>query len=123
MTLNNQQSSLSLHGLEFNAFLGWPEEERQQQQPVKLDLTVHFPEPSLACISDSLDDTFSYDILIARIQEKIAAKSFRLLEHLGYEIYLTIKQLVPANAKVSVSIKKNPAIPLLTGGASFYFGD
>lgn len=123
MTFKNQQSSLSLHGLELNVFLGWPDDERQEKQQVKLDVTVAFSAPPKACVSDQLQDTFCYDSLITQIKEKTTAKSFRLLEHLGYEIYQMIKPAVPDSAKVSISLQKMPPIPALTGGASFYFGD
>jgi FolB domain-containing protein len=123
MTLHNQHSSLSLNGLTLDVFLGWPEEERQQKQIVKLDVTVHFSQPIQACVSDELADTFAYDRLVALIQEQTAVKSFRLLEHLGYEIYQLIKQAVPTNTRVEIVVQKQPPIPALTGGASFRFGD
>ncbi len=116
------KSRLILHALELNVFLGWPKEESAQRQRVSVDIDITFSEPPAACFSDDLRDTFSYDTLIADLVAQTATKTYRLLEHLSYALHQLIQSQLPATAAVNVRVKKFPAIPALTGGASFSFG-
>jgi FolB domain-containing protein len=116
------KSRLTLHALELNVFLGWPEEENAHKQRVSVDIDITFSEPPAACVSDDLRDTFSYDTLIADIIADTATKKYRLLEHLTYALHQLIQQQLPPTAAVNVTVKKFPAIAALTGGASFCFG-
>jgi FolB domain-containing protein len=122
MTLENQHARITLQQLELTAFLGWPDAERAEAQPISIDIQIEFEKPPAACTTDQLQDTYCYATLVGAIREKVAAKKYRLLEHLGYEIYQTIKQSVTA-AKIGVHVTKQPPIPNLTGGVAFYFGD
>jgi len=115
--------SIEFSGLELSVSLGWPAQERLQEQIIKLDAKINFIKPLEACISDNLEDTYCYDILISVIKKNISSRQFRLVEHLGYEIYKIIKQTLPDNNNVNIRINKHPAIPNLTGGVTFYFGD
>ena len=54
--MNIINSSLCICGLELQVFLGWPQEERQTQQVVLLDMTIVFPTPPKACETDNLED-------------------------------------------------------------------
>jgi 7,8-dihydroneopterin aldolase/epimerase/oxygenase len=120
---SKKNSSLSLRGLELKVFLGWPAEERAQLQTVSVDIEIEFATALQACVSDNLDDTFCYNELIQTLEKKIAAREFHLLEHLAFELYQAVKQTIQLDAKVGIHVKKMPAIPQLTGGAIFYFGD
>lgn len=118
-----QKSLMQIRGLELYVNLGWPEKERQQQQAVLMDLSIHFAEPPKACISDNLSDTLCYSDLIDSIRNNISNKNFHLIEHLGHEIYHVIKTKLPDNVCINLNITKHPVISGLTGGVSFSLFD
>jgi dihydroneopterin aldolase len=122
MTLENQYTSIKLQNLELSAHLGWPDAERAEAQAISIDIHIQFEKPPAACFTDKLEDTYCYDALVTAVRAKVSAKKYKLLEHLGYEIYQTIKQSV-TTAKIGIHVKKQPPIPNLTGGVAFYFGD
>lgn len=115
-------SCLTVNGLELNIHLGWPESERLQQQTVTLDMTIHFNEAPRACTTDNLEDTFCYDELIKIIKENVAQRSFKLIEHFGYEMYQLVKKLLPDNTLLQLSVSKKPPIENLNGGVKFSYG-
>jgi dihydroneopterin aldolase len=123
MKLTVPECLLTLHELELSVFLGWSDAENQTPQRVSVDIQIKFPAPPRACQSDDLQDTVTYDALVALMQEKTATRKFRLLEHLCYEIHQLLKTQLPHQTAVSVAVKKYPAIPALKGGASFYFAE
>jgi dihydroneopterin aldolase len=116
-------TSIVLHKLELGVHLGWPEAERLHKQIIFLDIHIDFLEPPHACITDHLDDTYSYEALSDLIEKKIGQRHFRLIEHLGYETYQLLKNVLPHNVLLTICITKKPPIPNLTGGVSFWYGD
>lgn len=116
-------SHITLNGLEFPIHLGWPDDEISSKQIVQLDVHLSFPKPPKGSESDDLNDTYCYDILVTKIKENILQRQFRLLEHLGHEIYHIIKQALPPEIAVSLRIKKQTSIRGLTGGVTFFYGD
>lgn len=119
-----KQASIALQGLELSVFLGWPSRERAQKQVVTLDVIIDFAAPPTACKTDQLDDTYCYDTLVNHIKQMADARSFRLIEHLGHEIYDLIKQFIQqAETKISIRLVKKPTIENLVGGVAFCYGD
>lgn len=118
-----KSSQITLQGLELNVSLGWSSKERKTEQPVTLDVRIDFLEPPVACLTDELKDTHCYAVLIEQIKSSIATKNFRLIEHLGHEIYQTIKNFLSPETKVTISITKKPLITHLNGGVVFCYGD
>lgn len=116
-------TSIILHKLELSVHLGWPEAERLKKQFILIDIELLFSEPPKACLSDDLEDTFSYEILCILIEKQIGQRQFRLIEHLGYEIYQLVKNALPENILVTIRVTKQPPIVNLTGGVSFSYGD
>lgn len=116
------ESSITIQGFELQVHLGWPPSERLQQQVVVLDIYVQFLNPPPACSSDHLDDTYCYEKLTTLIVAQLAGKHFRLIEHLGQQIYQIIKGLLH-DTSVKIRLTKRTAIPHLTGGVSFQYGD
>lgn len=121
--MKTHYASINLNGLELSVKLGWPQDERLKEQIIRLDIVIHFLTPPKACQSDDLNDTHCYDALIEIIKRFVAARKFRLLEHLGCEIYTVIKNELSDNAEVCVKITKKPAILNLTDGVTFCYGD
>ncbi|EKD72379.1 MAG: dihydroneopterin aldolase [uncultured bacterium] len=114
---------ITLNGLELSVNLGWPQGERIKQQMITADVTLFFAAPPTACVTDQLADTYCYDKLVASIKTNLATRHFRLLEHLGHEIYQLIKQQITSDVRVQVHLTKKPAILHLTGGVTFCYGD
>ena len=121
--MNPIYSHITLQGLELPVHLGWPHAERLVKQIVRLDIQLAFKEPPKGCITDNLEDTQCYDTLISQLKETILTKKFRLIEYLGHEIYQTLKKALSTDTQVSLRVTKQTAIPNLTGGVTFYYGD
>ncbi len=116
-------TSIVLHKLEFSVHLGWPDAERLNKQTILIDIQLFFPEPPKACLSDHLDDTFSYETLCHVIDKHLEQKTYRLIEHLGYDIYQLVKNTLPKQMSVNICLTKKPPIMNLTGGVSFSYGE
>lgn len=116
-------SILTIRGLVLHVKLGWPDKERLLEQDVRLDVNIRFPEPPKACVSDNLDDTLCYSLLIKHLRASIANKHWHLIEHLSHEIYHIIKSKLPKQSSLSVRITKKPNIEGLSKGVSFEYGD
>lgn len=117
------KTQINLNGLQLLVNLGWPQDERKKQQVVTLDVTLGFAAPPRGCVTDQLADTYCYDALITVIKQNLATRSFKLLEHLGHEIYHIIKQALSSDVMVNVRVSKRTAIENLTSGVTFCFGD
>lgn len=117
------QSHIILEELELYVHLGWPEIERASKQRVTIDIHLSFITPPEACRSDQLDDTVDYERLSNAIIEKIGTKTYRLIEHLGHEVYCLAKQMMSDAMLINIHVKKTPPIVALKGGVSFYIGD
>ncbi len=121
--MNLINSSITLRALEISVFLGWPKEERAEKQTVSVDVHITFLNAPAGCVTDKLEDTQCYADLVNVLQEKVVAQKFHLLEHLGFELYQTVKRLFSNETKISLRVLKHPPIPHLTGGVAFYYGD
>lgn len=121
--MNLIKSSIVLQQLELSIHLGWPKIERLQKQTVHVDIHIHFSTPPEACTTDELDERTNYDTLSQKITHDLAKKSFRLIEHLGFEIYHLCKAFLPENCSTTICVTKYPSIPNLKGGVQFWFGD
>lgn len=116
-------SSITLNHLELSVNLGWPQDERIKPQIVTLDVVIHFSKTPLGCTTDQLTDTYCYHTLINTIKNSLEQRHFRLIEHLGFELYQTIKKSLANDARIQLHLTKKPAILNLMGGVTFSFGD
>lgn len=117
------ESKLTLHRIELTVFLGWPASERKTAQTVLLDIDFHFPAFLKACETDELTDTICYADLIPQLQTYINAQSYKLLEHLTYDVYQWLHKKIMREAKLQIRITKFPPVATLSGGVSFEYGD
>src|SRR5688500_16606919 len=104
------KSNLLIQGLKLPVNLGWPDNERKQEQIVLLDLEIAFFKPPLACTTDHLEDTVCYSALIQTLRDKLSVRNFHLIEHLGHEIYSIVKEQFPLDAQITVHVTKKPKI-------------
>lgn len=117
-------SSLTLHGLRLKVRLGCESEERAIPQYVQFDVRVRFKTLPSGCLSDSLDQTICYAQLTNQIRKISEKQEFRLIEHLGWQIFASLKEILPANTPLWIrTLKEKPPIEDLQGGASFTLGD
>ena len=117
------KSVLFIKGFTLNVNLGWRKEERKAEQPVLMDLDIHFPAPPKACETDALKDTCCYAELTQTLREYVCQKHFSLVEHLALAIYEKARLYLPEPARIVVRITKYPKIEGSTGGVCFQYGD
>jgi 7,8-dihydroneopterin aldolase/epimerase/oxygenase len=65
--------------------LGVPEWERMVEQTIIIDLEIAMPH-TRSCQTDSIDDTIDYGVVVQRIRQTLAEKSFKLVEALAEHI-------------------------------------
>jgi len=65
--------------------LGVPEWERMVEQTIILDIEIAMPNSS-SCQTDDITDTIDYGIVVARIRQTLAERSFKLVEALAEHI-------------------------------------
>jgi dihydroneopterin aldolase len=74
-----------LQEVKIQTILGVPEWERMQPQTVVLDIELAMPH-SRSCQSDAIEDTIDYGRIVTRMRERLAEKSFRLVEALAEDL-------------------------------------
>lgn len=116
-------SQITLNNLLLLVSLGWPSEERAEQQQVSVNLTLTFDSPPKACQTDLLDDTVCYHGLTDALKNGVRNKKFRLIEHLTHELYHLSKQFLPPQVSIFIHVTKKPAIADLIDGVSFSYGE
>lgn len=120
--MSHTYTSLLLPAIDLAVCLGWPNEERQTRQFVKVDIKIFFPLPPAACYEEKLNLTICYHTLINNLQNFLADKSFRLIEFFTFAIYKFLKKSYP-DLQINVRVKKFPPVPALSSGVCFFYGD
>jgi FolB domain-containing protein len=109
--MNKLHSALTLEKLKLNVYLGATATERAKKQDVLLNLTITFPKLPRACSTDNLPDTICYQIITDKIRLFCKDKRFNLIEHLTSQLFTFIKNMLPKNYIITVTIIKQPPIP------------
>jgi dihydroneopterin aldolase len=115
-------SKLILKNLTLSIRIGHNAQEREQPQPIVLNAIIKFHELPLACKTDELTDSVCYKELTEAINEFCASKQFNLLEYFGYQLYKFIKNKLPQNISLWLSIAKITPIANLENSI-FSIGD
>lgn len=126
MTTKNicNTSKLTLNGIKLPVTLGNTELERSTKQIVNIDLTIYFDNLPKACSNDDLKDSICYESLLNEIISFLDNKSFKLIEHLCYQLYLEIKEYIKSNNKIYIKIqKKYEPLSDILESASFEYSD
>lgn len=97
-----------LRGIEAEAVVGVFEWERLAKRPLRIDLELAC-DLAAAAASDRLEDTVDYAALTARIRERCAATSYRLIEALAGDIAATCLEAGHV-AAVEVTVTKPGAV-------------
>jgi len=90
-------------------------EERQQAQPISIDLDVEL-RPGRAASTDDLADTVDYGDLVARVAAVVGDRSFALLEALAGAVADAVLQADVRVQQVGVTVRKlRPPLPFDLG--------
>ena len=117
------ESCLKLSGLMARVKVGCSPQERRRAARVYFDFAVRFPRRPRACRSDLLKDTICYASVCQLVTALVTAREFRLIEHLGYEVYTAIRKKLPTGCRLAVRVTKpRPPIPGVEGAAEFLYG-
>ncbi|MBK5256513.1 MAG: dihydroneopterin aldolase [Vicinamibacteria bacterium] len=115
---------LTIRGIRLPVRLGCPADERLKPQLVEIDVRIRFDPPPRAMVTDRLEDTVCYSVLVDAIKKVVADREFSLIEHLASEIFNSLRRIVEPPHKLRVTVLKvSPPIPELTRGAKFTVGD
>jgi len=122
MSDNIAYSKLILNNLTLSIRIGHNAQEREQPQPIVLNAIIKFHKLPLACKTDELTDSICYRELTEAIGEFCTSKQFNLLEHLGSKLYEFIKNKLPQNISLWLSVAKIAPIANLQNSI-FSIGD
>jgi 7,8-dihydroneopterin aldolase/epimerase/oxygenase len=87
--------------------LGVPDWERLKPQTIILDIEMGC-DLSQSCLSDAIEDTIDYGLVVNRIRETLAEHSFKLVEALAEHVcQLILKEFKATRVKIKVA---KPAI-------------
>lgn len=84
--IHSDHTTLMIPVLVLHPYLGVPEEERSQPQPVHVAISLEFLDDLNGCYSDKIDDTFCYHSLRDTLVGKLRQQHFHLIEHLTQAI-------------------------------------
>lgn len=71
-----------LNEVKIQTKLGVPDWERMVAQTIVLDIEIAMPN-SKSCETDEIGDTIDYGVVVARMRETLAERSFKLVEALA----------------------------------------
>lgn len=101
---------ISLKGIQFNAFHGVYEEEREKGNSFEVDVTVTTDFAPEALTGDNLQGTLDYEELYRCISEEMSSSSY-LLEHVAYRIANRLMKEFSQIFETEVKVRKlNPPI-------------
>lgn len=114
------KTELTIRGILLSVRLGCSEDERKSPQPVEVDVSIRFESPPRGVVTDRLEDTVCYSLLVSAIKEVVTGREFSLVEHLAGEIFGALRGIVASPHRLRVTVLKvSPPIPELTRGAEF----
>ncbi|MFC1490774.1 dihydroneopterin aldolase [Candidatus Latescibacterota bacterium] len=101
--------SIRVIGLKFSAKHGVHPEEKVLNQPFEVDVEVR-TDLSGPAVSDNLDDTVNYSLIVNRVEEVVNGASCDLIEKLAGLIIESVSELIKSG-EVTVRVRK-PNAPL-----------
>lgn len=103
---HNIQSFLRLPTIKIFVCLGYEDNERQQPQQISLDLCLKFSHLPSACQNDELTDTICYHQLAEDLQQYCQSRSFKLIEHLAWQLFGYLTTHLTLIDQLSLTINK-----------------
>ena len=99
-----------LHNLRIDCIVGIHPHERENPQPVFLDLEVDY-DFAPAAESDAITDAVDYDQMAKMVTKLIQDKRFHLIEAMAEAVAAMILEKMPAIDCVRLEIRKPAAVP------------
>ena len=99
-----------LHNLRIDCIVGIHPHERENPQPVFLDLEVDY-DFAPAAESDAIPDAVDYDQMARMATELIQSRRFHLLEAMAEAVAAMLLEKVPVIDCVRLEIRKPLAVP------------
>ena len=99
-----------LHNLRIDCIVGVYEHEREDTQPVFLDLEVDY-DFAEAAGSDDIAHAVNYDQIVSMVTELVQARKFQLLEAMAEAIALMLMERIPVIECLRLEIRKPEAVP------------
>ena len=122
--MSDPSSLLRLDNLRLMVHLGCTAQERNDLQPVDINIWLKFAKSPKACTSDSLVDTICYDKLSQNLKATVRNKNFCLIEHLTQVLYDEVKSQVGSIAQIRLRVQKiRTPVCDLRGPVSFILAD
>ena len=98
-----------IKGLRLDCVVGIYEHERQQSQPLLVDIEIDY-DFAAAAGSDAIRDAVDYDHVVTRVTELARRRGFRLIETMAEETAEMLLELSQVQT-VRLEIRKPNAIP------------
>lgn len=117
-------NALRIEGFSVQVHLGCEPEERQQSQEVRVSVELRFPQILQGAYTDELADTICYADVCEAIRKVATLGSYKLIERLGLQCLLAVRQLCAADVQIALEIHKvRPPVADLQGGSVYRLGD
>jgi 7,8-dihydroneopterin aldolase/epimerase/oxygenase len=124
MQTSDLKVNLKVNGLRLKINLGHFAEERKNPQEVDISFKLIYSQPPKCCGTDNLEDGICYAELSDVVKKVSAAKEFKLIEQLTFEVYKALREKVRCNVKLWVKVAKlTPPIQELEGSVDFVISD
>ena len=99
-----------VRGLQVDCIVGIHPHERQQEQPVLLDIEIDY-DFAAAASSDAIDDAADYDAVVTAVTQLIQARRFFLIETMAEVSAAMLLDRLPLARTVRLEIRKPAAVP------------
>ncbi len=99
-----------LHHLRIDCIVGIYPHEREQTQPVFLDIELDY-DFARAAASDAIPDAVDYDHVVASVTGLIQSRRFQLIETMAEETAAMLLAGLPQVDVVRLEIRKPDAVP------------
>jgi len=103
MQVIEKKQSIGLVGMEFYAHHGYYEEEQKIGGQYTVDIYIQY---EAEFSEDKLENTINYEIVYQVVKNQMAISS-KLIEHIGEQIIIQLKKILPDHHSVKVIIKKH----------------
>lgn len=123
---------LTIDRLRLAVHLGAGAGEREQLQPVELEIRLYFPYLAPGSEDDSTNGFVCYDVICSALMDHIAPREYRLIEYLTMDLYRVVRAQLDnqlgrqeaGSVKVWISLCKcSLPVPYMLGGARFAYSD
>lgn len=122
---------LQINTLRLLVHMGLTPQERENTQPVEVDLKIYFDHLPDCCVDDESPEFICYDEICSACSEYVEDNEFRFLEFLTMQLHRVVREHLAARFSESaeamsiwIKLRKcNPPVVNLEQGAAFVYSD